>query len=345
MLRYLLVRLAAAVAVLWAAFTLAFVILFLLPSDPVEIAASADAGTPVDPAAIAALKAHYGLDRSVWEQYWSALTGAVRGDFGDSISQGRPVTTVIAEALPSTVALTGTAVALAIVGGLALAVAATATRFGWLRRVLLSLPPLVVALPTFWVGLILLQLFAFGIPLFPAFGDQRPGSLVLPAVTLAIPYAGVFGQVLVTSMARTDAQPFVTTATAKGASRLRVVLGHVLRVSSLPALTVAGVTVGNLLGGAIVVESVFSRPGVGKLAQNAVLAQDIPLVLGLVVLSALVFVVVNLAVDVAYPFLDPRIAATGGRPRRGLFGGAPTGHDPADPTKSAVSERSEPAHV
>lgn len=306
MIRYLTIRIASAIGVLWAAFTVAFIILILLPSDPVSIATS-DASIPADPAAVAALKARYGLDRSVWQQYWSALTGALHGDFGLSISQGRPVTDVIADALPGTVALTLTAVALAAVGGVGLAVLATWTRSTLLRRGLLSIPPLVVALPTFWVGLVLLQVFAFRLPWFPAFGDTRPGSIVLPAVTLAIPYAGVLGQVLVTSMTATDAAPFVQTATAKGASRGRVITRHILRVSSLPALTVAGVVVGNLLGGAVVVETVFSRPGVGKLAQSAVLAQDIPVVLALVTLSALVFVTINLLVDVVYPFLDPRI--------------------------------------
>ncbi|MGC4935728.1 ABC transporter permease [Gordonia sp. DT30] len=321
MVRYLATRIAAAIGVLWAAFTVAFIILILLPSDPVTIATSGDASTPVDPAAVAALKARYGLDRSIWEQYWSALTGALHGDFGISISQGRPVTDVIFDALPSTVALTLTAVALAVVLGVGLAVLATWTRFSALRRILLSIPSLVVALPTFWVGLVLLQVFAFRLAWFPAFGDTRPGSLVLPAVTLAIPYAGVLGQVLVTSMTATDAQPFVQTATAKGASRGRVIARHILRVSSLPALTVAGVIVGNLLGGAVVVETVFSRPGVGQLAQSAVLAQDIPVVLALVTFSALVFVCINLAVDVVYPFLDPRILT--GRSRDGRSANGP----------------------
>ena len=314
MVRYLAIRLAASIAVLWAAFTIAFVILFLLPSDPVEIASSADAGTPVDPAAIAELKARYGLDRSPLDQYLSTLGNVLHGDLGQSITQGRPVTTVIAEALPGTVALTVTATLIALMAGTSLAVAATSTRFGWLRRILLSLPPLVVALPTFWVGLILLQLFAFRLPLFPAFGADAPGALVLPAVTLAIPYAGVFAQVLVTSMTRTATEPFVQTAIAKGAGRLRVTTHHILRVSSLSVLTVTGVTVGNLLGGAVVVETVFSRPGVGKLVQSAVLAQDIPLVLGLVLGSALVFVVVNLIVDVAYSLIDPRVTTTPSSP-------------------------------
>ncbi|MGV9669783.1 ABC transporter permease [Gordonia sp. NPDC003504] len=324
MLRYLGIRLLSALGVLWAAFTVAFVILILLPSDPVAIATSGDASTPVDPAAVEALRARYGLNQSVGQQYWSALTGAVHGDFGVSISQGRPVTAVIADALPSTVALTLTSVLLAVCLGVGLAVTATYTSWSGLRRALLSVPPLVVALPTFWVGLILLQIFAFRLAWLPAFGDTRSGSLVLPVITLAIPYAGVIGQVLATSMSATDAEPFVQTATAKGASRIRVITHHILRIASLPALTVAGVVVGNLLGGAVVVETVFSRPGVGKLAQSAVLAQDIPLVLALVTFSAAVFVTVNLLVDIAYPFIDPRVV------RRS----APT------PTTASVDDRS-----
>lgn len=320
MLRYLGFRVLQAVGVLWAAFTVSFAVLFLLPSDPVSIAAGADAGTPVDAAAIEQLQARYGLDQPVAVQYWNALSNAVRGDFGMSISTGQQVTDAIAAALPSTLVLAGTA----LVFGTTVAVLATYTRIHWLRSLLFSLPPLGVAVPTFWVGLILLQLFSFRLRLFPAFGDQGIEHVILPAITLALPAGAVIAQVLATSLQTTWRQPFIEAARAKGASRLRIQTRHALKLSSIPAFTIAGVIVGNLLAGSVVVETVFSRAGIGRLTQMSVMAQDIPVVLGIVVFSSTVFVLVNLAVDLLYPLIDPRI--THGIDRGGAA--APSEDDP-----------------
>ncbi|OZC71174.1 peptide ABC transporter permease [Rhodococcus sp. 06-462-5] len=308
MTRYIGQRVLQALAVLWAAFTISFIVLFLLPSDPVSLAVdSAGSGTPADAAAIAELQARYGLDQPVLVQYWHSLVGAVQGDFGLSIATGQSVTTAILDAVPSTLGLAATALVLAVVFGSAVAYAATYTQIAWLKNLLLALPPLGVAVPTFWVGLLLLQLFSFRLRWFPAFGDAGAASLVLPAVTLALPTGAVVAQVLATSMATTWKQPFVDVARAKGVSRLRVQTRHVLRLSSIPAFTIAGVLVGTLLAGSVVVETVFSRAGVGRLTQTSVLAQDIPVVQGIVVLTSLVFVLVNLAVDLLYPLIDPRI--------------------------------------
>jgi len=308
MVRYLGFRVLQAVGVLWAAFTVSFAVLFLLPSDPVSIAAGADAGTPVDAAAIEQLQARYGLDQPVAVQYWNALSNAVRGDFGMSISTGQQVTDAIAAALPSTLVLAGTALVFALVFGTAVAFLATYTRVHRLRSLLFSLPPLGVAVPTFWVGLILLQLFSFRLRLFPAFGDQGIEHVILPAITLALPTGAVIAQVLATSLQTNWRQPFIEAARAKGASRLRIQTRHALKLSSIPAFTIAGVIVGNLLAGSVVVETVFSRAGIGRLTQMSVMTQDIPVVLGIVVFSSTVFVLVNLAVDLLYPLIDPRIA-------------------------------------
>lgn len=323
MVRYLGSRVLQAVGVLWAAFTVSFGVLYLLPSDPVSMAASADNGTPVDAAAIAQLQARYGLDQSVWVQYWNALSNAVRGDFGISISTGQSVTGAIGAAVPSTLMLAATALVLAIVLGTTVALLATYTRIGWLRSLLFSLPPLGVAVPTFWMGLILLQVFSFRLKLLPAFGDQGIEHLILPAFTLALPTGAVIAQVLAASLNSTWRQPFIEAARAKGASRLRIQLRHALRLSSIPAFTIAGMLVGTLLAGSVVVETVFSRAGIGRLTQMSVMAQDIPVVQGIVVFSAAVFVLVNLAVDLLYPLIDPRIAAAG----RGSGNTRPTEQD------------------
>ncbi|MFG1797961.1 ABC transporter permease [Nocardia sp. NPDC049149] len=316
MARYLALRVLQAIWVLWAAFTLSFVVLYLLPADPISIAADGGgAGTPVDKAAIAELQARYGLDRPLWEQYWTALWHAVRGDLGHSIGTGQPVTSALGDALPSTLALTGLALVFATVGGVAVAFAATYTRRPWLRTALAALPSLGVSVPTFWTGLLLLQLFSFQWRLVPAFGGHGFAATVLPAVTLALPIGAVIAQVLTAGLAATWRQPFVDVALAKGGSRWWVQRKHVLRPASVPTFTIAGVLVGNMLAGSVVVETVFARQGVGRLTQSAVLAQDIPVVQGVVLLTSTVFVTVNLAVDLLYPLLDPRIAA---RARRTL---------------------------
>lgn len=306
--RYVIVRVLQAAGVLWAAFTVSFAVLFLLPSDPVQMAVDADPGAVPDPAAIAELKARYGLDRSVPEQYWTALTHAVRGDLGHSLNTGQPVTGALAQSIPATLALAGLALLLAIVLGGALALAASYTRRPWLRNLLTALPPIGAAMPTFWVGLLLLQLFSFRLRLVPAFGGTGLPATILPAVTLAVPVGAVIAQVLYSGLAATWRQPFVEVAFAKGASRAWVQRHHVLRAAAGPAFTVAGMWVGTVLAGSVVVETVFSRAGLGRLTQNAVLHQDIPVVQGIVLVAALAFVVVNLVVDLSYPLLDPRVA-------------------------------------
>ncbi len=204
-----------------------------------------------------------------------------------------------------------TALVLAVLFGVAIAFFATYTRKRWLANLLFSLPPLGVAVPTFWVGLILLQLFSFRLHIFPAFGDKGFATVILPAITLAIPTGAVIAQVLTTSLQSTLRSPHVETAYAKGASRWRVQTRHALRLASIPAFTIAGVLVGTLLAGSVVVETVFSRAGVGRLTQTSVMAQDIPVVQGVVVFASLVFVLVNLAVDLFYPpLIDPRIIQT-----------------------------------
>jgi peptide/nickel transport system permease protein len=305
---YLLRRAAQGLLVLWAAFTIAFFVLYLLPSDPAALAAGAGGEVQdVDPALLDDLRAQYGLDRPLLVQYADALWRALRLDFGASYQSGAPAGTLVAEALPETLKLTGAALALAVVGGTALAVAAVLPRSRALRQVLSALPPLGVALPTFFVGLVLLQVVSFRAGLLPAIGNEGWRSLVLPAVTLAVPPGAQLAQVLSRSLRGTLAEPYVETARAKGAGRLRVHLGHALRNAAIPAFTMLGVMVGSLLGGAVVTETVFSRVGLGRLTVQSVNQQDVPVVLAVVVLSALVFVVTTLVVDLLYPLLDPRI--------------------------------------
>ncbi|MEW1957904.1 ABC transporter permease [Kineococcus sp. NPDC059986] len=315
---YVTRRLGQAVVVLWAAYTVTFVVLYLLPSDPVEIMLAGGQGgeqSTVDPAQVAALRHEYGLDEPLPVQYVHALWRTLHLDFGRSIQNGAPVTSLIGDALPQTAVLAASALAVALVLGVGIAFLSTWVRRSWVRTLLLALPPLGVSLPTFWVGLLLVQVFSFRIPVFPALGNQGFATLVLPSVTLAVPVSASIAQVLARGLRTALAEPYVETARAKGASRARVHLRHAFRNATIPALTIVGVIVGNLLAGAVVVETVFSRVGIGRLTVTAVNGQDIPLVQGLVLLAAAVFVATNLVVDLLYPVVDPRIRVVG-VPRR-----------------------------
>jgi peptide/nickel transport system permease protein len=300
---------------MWAAFTLSFAVLYVLPSDPAEIMVSAAErnGATSNAADLAALRHEFGFDQSVLAQYRHHLWRALHGDLGRSVSTGTPVTTMIKEALPATLQLTAAAVVLALVVASALAFAATYTRRKWARELLLSLPSVGVSIPTFWSGLMLIQLLSFRLGWFPALGNQGFSSVILPAITLSIPSGAVLAQVLAKSMKTALAEPYVDTARAKGASRLRVHLRHAARNACIPVLTLSGLMVGELMVNAVVIETVFSRTGFGRMTADAVTIQNIPVVQGAVVVSALVFVLVNLAIDLAYPLLDPRILNT---PRR-----------------------------
>ncbi|MFB9833101.1 ABC transporter permease [Actinoallomurus acaciae] len=306
MARFLVGRVLQSVFVLWAAYTLSFVVLYALPSDPAAIAAGTT--NSVTPEQLDELRHGMGLDRPLVEQYLTKLGGVLHGDLGRSVQSGERVTSLIAGALPPTLAVAGAGLVLAVILGTGLAVLTTVTGSRWLRQTLLGLPPLGVAIPSFVVGLLLLQWFSFTWNVFPAIGEGGWRGLVLPAVTIAVQPAALIGQVLAKSMGDELGKDYVDVARAKGAGPFRVNVRHVLRNAALPTLTLAGLLVGGLLTGAIVVEVVFSRNGLGQITQGAVSAEDLPVVQGVVLLGALVFVTVNLIVDLLYQVLDPRLA-------------------------------------
>lgn len=308
MARYLAVRLALAVGVLWAAYTVSFVILFLVPGDPVAAMASGgQEGTPVSEEELAALRAQYGFDDPLLVQYGTRLWDAVQGDFGASVQTGQAVTAAIAQALPNTLQLAGSAFVLAVVLGVGLALVATFNQVRWLRQLLLGLPPVAASLPTFWVGLVLVQWFSFQLGWLPALGEHGWRSLLLPALTLALPVGAILAQVTATCLHEALGEPYIVTARATGVTRREIHLKHALRNAALPVLTVAGLVVGGLLAGSVVVETVFSRAGVGRLTVTSVGFQDLPVVQGIVVFAAAVFVLANLVVDLLLPLADPRV--------------------------------------
>lgn len=310
--RYVLGRVVQAVAVLWAVYTVTFAILNLLPSDPValRLAAGNVAVEELSPAELAAMKAQYGIDKPLLTQYLDQLGGVLHGDFGSSISLNVPVGQLLSQRFGSTLLLGATATVFALLLGAATAYLAAWVQWRPLKIVLHRLPSIGVSLPPFFVGLLLIQVFAFSLGWFPATGTLGPRSLVLPAVTMALPTAAMFAQVLGRGLEDALAEPYVTTARARGLSAGHVQLRHALRNAVLPALTLLGLLLGATVTEAVVAETVFTRPGLGQLAQQAVLAQDVPVVQAIVLIAAAAFVVVNLLVDLVYPLLDPRITYT-----------------------------------
>ncbi|GLY00415.1 MULTISPECIES: ABC transporter permease [Actinoplanes] len=311
MTRYVVGRVLQAAVVLWAAYTLTFAILYLLPSDPMQLQLAA-AGVQEDsltPEQLAGMKAAFGLDRSVGAQYWHHLTGVLHGDFGISLTTRQPVTDLIGARIGPTLQLSAAAAVTALLFGSVLAYLATFVRLGPLRVLLTRLPAVGASFPQFFIALFLIQFFSFQLGWFPATGTEGIAALVMPVLTIAVLASSVLAQVLIKSFDETLRQPYIVTARAKGLSRSAVHLKHALRNAALPAMTLLGVIIGTAVTSSIVTETVFTREGVGRLAQEAVLSQDVPVVLAVVTLAATVFVLVNLIVDLLYPLLDPRITA------------------------------------
>ncbi|NYD66206.1 ABC transporter permease [Agromyces atrinae] len=296
-------RLLGVVVVLWGAATLAFLTLRLIPGDPVDVMLGPQA--QVSDAVKQGIREDLGLDRPPVVQYVDYLARLVQGDLGMSYQLRMPVVDVIGRQLGATVQLTALALALAVVVALVVAVVA---RGRTLRSIGAAVELVVVSAPVFWIGLVLLTIFSFTLHWFPVAGGSGLPGLVLPAVTLALPISALLSQVLRDGLERAEQQPFATTVRARGASEVRLVGVHTLRHAATNALTLTAYLIGSLLGGAVLVESVFGRPGIGRVTLTAITDRDMPVVMGIILMSALVFVIVNLLVDLAHRALDPRIA-------------------------------------
>ncbi|MEU7842870.1 ABC transporter permease [Micromonospora sp. NPDC049114] len=297
-------RLAAGLVVLWAAATAAHLALLVAPGDTVDTIVGDGADTPQIRAEIIA---EWSLDRPAVVQYLDYLRRLAGGDLGRSYLLQRPVVEVIGEQLAPTLTLALAAAGLGVLLALVLSVATAGDRRPWLRRASSGAELLLVSTPPFLIGIVLLSVLSFRFGLFPVSGDRGVGALVLPAVTLALPIAGLLAQVLRDGLDRALDEPFVLTARARGVRERTVLLRHALRHALLPAVTLAGWLFGILLGGAVIVEQVFGRPGLGQVTLTAVTSKDMPVVLAVVTLSAAVYVAVNTIADLTYLLVDPRL--------------------------------------
>ena len=308
MARYVLGRVGQALLVLVATFTVAFLLLQALPGDAVLIKfLGSDMGLTADQ--IADIRASYGADGALWEQYLHTIGNFLTGNFGYSIQAGVPVRDSIAVNLPPTLALASLGLLVAALIAVGLAALSNVVGLEWLRSAIQSLPSLFIAIPVFWLGIMLIQVFSFQLGLVSVISPGPLERLVLPVLTLAVPISAPLAQILMRNIDAVLAQPFVAVARAKGASRHWVLWKHVARNAVLPTLTIAGVLFGELLGGAVVTEAVFGLSGLGGLTQQAVGNQDIAVLQAIVVISATAFVTINLIVDLLYPVLDPRLGS------------------------------------
>ncbi len=304
MLIYVGRRILAVVPVLFGVTLAVFSMLFLVPGDPVKIMLAEFVTTPDQ---IAQMRAQLHLDEPVLKQYGRFVANALRGDLGVSIRSRRPVATEIIENIGSTGQLALASMVVAIGLGVPLGLLAALGRNSWLDVAAMVVALLGVAMPSFWLGFLLIFVFSLHLGWLPATGGGDLLHLVMPAVALGMIAAAIIARLTRSSMLEVLGQDYVRTARAKGLGSASVIVRHALRNALIPVVTVFGLQFGNLLAGAVIVETVFSRPGLGRLIVGGILAKDFPLVQGTVLFVAAAYVLINVVVDVAYAYVDPRI--------------------------------------
>jgi peptide/nickel transport system permease protein len=318
MTSYVVRRLLSLLPILLAAATIIWIVVFLLPGDPARLIAG---GQRLDPDVIEAVRAEWGLEAPAPMQYLSFLGKLLRGDLGMSYVQRRPVTEIVREHLPPTAILAAAAILFAAGGGLFLGALAAFHRGRWIDTLVLVLALLGTSTPVFWLGMMLMLLFASRLGWLPVLGYGMEGAvipvlgvrlpewdhLVLPAITLSLVSLGIIARITRTSLLEAGSADYLVTAAAKGATRVRVFARHTLKNALIPVVTIIGLDFAGMLGGAVATEYVFAWPGLGKTIVRAIALQDLPVVEGCVLLLTAIFVLVNLAVDLLYVCLDPRI--------------------------------------
>jgi len=302
-MQLILSRISSALLVVFGVCTLVFLLIHLVPGDPVE----AMLGESARPADRQALRANLGLDRPLGEQYLRYLGGLARLDLGQSFQFQRPVADLLAERIPATLELAGTALALALAVAVPLGVLAARNQGGALDSGAMGLSLLGISIPNFWLGPLLILAFSLWLGWTPVSGRDDLESLILPAVTLGSGLAAILARMVRGSVLEVLGEDYVRTARAKGLSEAAVIWHHALRNAWLPVLTLVGLQLGGLLGGALITETVFAWPGIGSLLVEAIRNRDYPVVQACVLLISLTYVLVNTLTDLVYAWVDPRI--------------------------------------
>lgn len=311
MLQYVRTRLLLTIPVLLGVSFIAFSILHLIPGDPATVllgdmgggAASGD----MSEEALENIRRELGLDKPFLVQYITYVGNVARGDFGRSFQTNREVRSTVLEVLPYTLLLTVVGLGIAVVIGFVLGIVAALRRNTWVDSLTMTFSLIGLSMPSFWLAFILMGIFSYRLGWLPSIGSAGIKTLVLPAVTLGLVASGIIARLVRSTMLEVMRQEYVTTARSKGLGERAVVLRHALRNALIPVVTIIGLQFGTLLSGAVIIETVFARRGLGRLAVEAVLRRDYPLVQGTILVAALGYVLVNLLVDLAYAWIDPRI--------------------------------------
>ncbi len=304
MFQAILRRIGAALLTLWLAATLTFFTLFLVPGDPAEAALSQSTASED---VLERRREALGLNLPLWDQYERYWIGLLHGDLGISWSAGQPVAYMIGQQIGPTAALAAAGMVVAVVVGIGLGLGASIWPGTWAAEACRRVTGFLLALPVMVAGILLIILFAVLLDVLPATGQGTPGQLILPALTVGLNAAGGIARTVDAGVSEAMTRSFVKVARAKGLTHSRVVIRHALRIGFLPVLDIIALQFGMLLGGAVVTESVFARQGIGRLLLTAVLDKDLPVVQGVVLISALVYSLLNLSADLARVWLDPRL--------------------------------------
>ncbi|OCT12105.1 peptide ABC transporter permease [Paenibacillus pectinilyticus] len=307
MVKYILNRLIVSIPVILGSLTLVFLIIHWLPGDPAQMIAGDDAA----PERIDYLRHQLGLDQPLWQQYAVYLWDSVRGDFGHSFANSQPVIDRLLAQLPATLSLAALSTLFAIIVGFILGVLSAVYQNRVLDYIVRVISLLGVSMPKFWLGILLILVFSVHLQLLPAIGNGSFEQLILPSFALGVTGAGMLTRMVRNSVLEVIHEPFILTLRAKGLSEKIVLYKHVLRNALLPAVTILGLLVGEMLSGAVVTETVFSRQGLGKLVVDAINQKDIPVIQAAILITGLFNIVVNLMVDVSYSYVDPRVRKTG----------------------------------
>ncbi|PWW02786.1 peptide/nickel transport system permease protein [Paenibacillus cellulosilyticus] len=303
MFEYLLKRLSVSLLVVLGSMTIVFIIVNVLPGDIAQMLL----GDTISTEKANELSSNLGLDRPLAVQYWDYITDVLQGNLGSSYVNQSSVQHTLLINLPSTIELTLTSSLIAVIVGILMGIAAAVYRDSWIDSVIRIISLFGVCTPTFWIGLLLIFVFSVHLHWFPAIGSGGLSHLVLPSVGLGLSGAGMLARLVRNSMLEVLHKPFVRTLRAKGIRESTIIFKHMLRNAVIPAVTMAGMIIGEMLAGSVVTETVFSRQGIGKIIVDAINAKDIPMIQGAVLLTSVFYILINLLADISYMYIDPRI--------------------------------------
>jgi peptide/nickel transport system permease protein len=300
----LLRRLGISLLVVFGAITLVFYIIYLLPGDPINSLVDTTTMTPEE---IENLRYQLGLDKPVHERFVEYVGSVLQGDLGKSYVNSVPVIDTILKHLPATLQLALASTVIAVVVGVVFGILSAVRRNSWIDMLVRIVSMFHISMPTFWFGILLILVFSFVLGWLPAIGSKGVKTLILPALTLGLATSATILRLVRSNMLEVIDESFITTLRAKGLSDRLILYGHALRNALIPTVTIVGMQLGGLLGGVVIVETVFSRQGIGRILVDAVLSRDIPVIQGVVLFTSILIVLINLLVDISYALIDPRI--------------------------------------